>query len=162
MQISTDSRSMSHLTRDSKKQRKLTETSTKESLTPSRCSSDVGKQCVTSLFDMCTDFIADKLFLVENFVDFPDVIGQKIFQSAKSRDMFCSFANSTHRNSMTLFCEAYTKQVLSELNLTGKPWISSNLLSSLIIFNHIVKLDVRGCNLGENDKALAEVSKFTK
>ena len=162
MQVPVDSRSMPQLTCDSKKQRKLKETSTEESLTPSRCSSEVGKQCATSLFDMCIDFIADKLFLVENFVDFPDVIGQKIFQAAKSRDMFYSFANSTHCNSMSLFCEAYAEQVLSELNMAGKPWISSNLLSTLIMFNHIVKLEVCGCSLGENDKALAEVSKFPK
>ena len=111
---------------------------------------------------MCIDFIADKLFLVENFVDFPDVIGHKIFQAAKSRDMFYSFANSTHRNSMSLFCEAYTEQVLSELSLVGKPWISSSLLCTLNMFNHIIKLEVSGCYLGENTNALTEVSKFTK
>ena len=162
MQVSVDSRSILQSTHHSKKQRKLSGTSFKEPLIPSRCSSEVGEQQEINLFNMCIDFIADKLFLVENFVDFPDVIGHKIFQAAKCRDMFYSFANSTHRNSVSLFCEAYMEQVLSELSLAGKPWISSSLLCTLNMFNHIMKLEVSGCYLGENNNALTEVSKFTK
>ena len=121
-----------------------------------------GKCQVSKLFDLCVDFIADKLFLVENFINFPDVIGNRIFRAAQSRDMFYSFANSTHRHSMTLFCDAYAEQVLSELNISGKPWIAPNLLCVLGIFENVVKLDMSGCRIGDKDNAMTNIAKFSK
>lgn len=121
-----------------------------------------GVKHVSPLFDRCVNFIADKLYLVESFVDFPDVVGLKIFQAAKSKDTFYSFANAMHVRSMKLFCDAYETDVLSELNAAGKSCINRNLLSALCIFEHLTKLDLSGCSLGSDDKVVTSISSFTK
>ena len=103
--------------------------------------------------------------MVENLLDFPDQIGKKIFDAAKAKDAFYSFANSTHIHAMQMFCDAYREDVLVSMDLSRKPWIhwvAQDLLPKLTMFKHVVKLDISGCQLGQVDNAMQSLSKFVK
>ena len=161
MQISIDSSDVKRLKQTNTEQCHTRRESDMDEATLCKYSPE-GKCQVSKLFDICVDFIADNLFLVENFINFPDVIGNRIFRAAQSRDMFYNLTNSTHRHSMALFCDAYAEQVLSELNISGKPWITPNLLCVLGIFENVVKLDMSGCRIGDKDNAMTNIAKFSK
>ncbi len=102
----------------------------------------------STLFDICVHYVAENLNNVENFINFPDVVGLKLFQTAASKDMFHTYANSVHRRALKLFCDAYKEQVLSALDASERPWLSADVLEAFCIFSNLTKLNLSGCQLG--------------
>ena len=106
-----------------------------------------------SLFNICLDFVAKNLSMVESLEGFPDIVGEQLFKKVQENDEF----DSCPKN-LRLFCEAYGELVLSKLSLTSEHILANNYLEYLQLFVFLVELDVSHCRLGNTHELLAYIS----
>jgi hypothetical protein len=114
----------------------------------------------SSLFEICTDYVAVNVHLVESFVAFPDDVGKKIFSTCESKKVF-DVLDSRSIGAMTLFAEAYCDTVLSSMNLTGCHRVLGMHLEQFVIFQHLAKVDLTSCKLGDDHDILSYLSALT-
>lgn len=109
------------------------------------------------LFDMCLNFIALHLNLVDSLVGFPSIVGEDLFKECVK----CSKFNSENRN-LSLFADAYPEYLIKSINLSAKPSIFTSLVP-IIEKCFIKQLDISNCNLNmlltENNLNLSEILK---
>lgn len=112
---------------------------------------------VDTLFDTCMDFIVKHINLVDSFVGFPDLIGEKIFRK------FISINSTTAsmRGVLTKFIEAYENLVLERLSLFKSLLILNEYFESIImISSSVTELCLCSCYLGENHDIYRHIADF--
>ncbi|XP_067678606.1 leucine-rich repeat-containing protein 42-like [Haliotis asinina] len=114
---------------------------------------------VTSLMEHCIIFVANNLDFVDSFVGFPDIIGERIFQTALSLDKFSGTISSIEAN-VSPFSAAYGNIVLDSLSLSGEHLVINSYLETISLFTDLSKLDVSCCGLGDDHELLQHLSQL--
>lgn len=116
---------------------------------------DSCRESPCNLYQICKNFIAKNLHLVESLVDFPDVIGNDLFVEALQIQVF-------HKKPkyLNIFCVAYRSLVLKHLALRHSTVMINENLKFLQCFNSLTKLDLGHCRLGDSHEYLQWIGKM--
>ena len=108
-----------------------------------------------SLFQICKNFVAQNLHLLESLHDFPETIGHELFQEALQ-------VNTFHKNSdyLKIFCEAYENLVLKDLCLREATTLINKYMNYFQCFNNLTMLDLSHCRLGNKHEYLTFIGKM--
>lgn len=109
-----------------------------------------------SLFNLCEQLVAENLDLVESFSGFPSLIGEKIFRSAIKCHKFSD--HNYAQLSLKLFTEAFEEEVLRSLNLSKEHVGLNYYIEDILMFKHLVEIDVSCCGLGDDHEILVHIS----
>ena len=119
-------------------------------------STNDGLHTAPSLLKITITFVSDNLHLVESLVGFPELVGELLFEAASSRNKFKEI------KSMNLFSEAYGTCVLSEVRIGSQTFLDK-ILGSFHGLHLLVKLDLSGCQIGDNHEMLKVIGQeFTR
>lgn len=118
---------------------------------------DSCRESPCNLYQICKNFIAKNLHLVESLVDFPDVIGNDLFVEALQIQVF-------HKKPkyLNIFCVAYRSLVLKHLALRHSTVMINENLKFLQCFNSLTKLDLGHCRLGDSHEYLQWIGKMKR
>ena len=114
-------------------------------------------QQLNSLFQICVQFIAKHIHLVDSLVGFPDIVGFKIFQCAKTLKKF-SNASKDSLFALELFCDAYGDSVMSTMSLRSCHLGIADYLDHVCLFSDLSELDIGHCGLGDDHELLQHIS----
>lgn len=103
---------------------------------------------VPKLLNLCIDFVAENVHLLDSLVGFPEIVGKSLFDAV---DQHSKFARLTIENfhSFCVFLQAYGSIVLSAINLENcDMFVTRTLIEYPSLFLTVNKLDLSGCKLG--------------
>ena len=110
-----------------------------------------------SLFLICLDFVAQNIDMVESLEDFPDVVGQQLFNKVHQYRGF-----RENPDVLQLFFKAYGELVLKNLSLSGKHMVANNSVEKLLVFSLLQELDLSHCRLGSDHELLTYVGNMER
>lgn len=115
------------------------------------------QQSPCALFQICKNFVAKNLHLLESLNDFPDSIGHEIFLEALQLKKLDGKSEM-----LKIFCDAYKELVLSELCLKESALLINEYLQHFQCFNSLAKLDLSHCRLGNKHEYLTFIGKMER
>jgi len=123
---------------------------------------DVLNSCgnILSLFDLCLNYVSTNVHNIDSLLGFPDVIAEKIFVTVVNRRVLQTFADEDCASVLQKFDKAYHSSLLEELHIKSLAVLDQHF-ESFCTFQHIIKLDVSGCTLGDNHDYLLHISHLT-
>ncbi|XP_025109435.1 leucine-rich repeat-containing protein 42-like isoform X2 [Pomacea canaliculata] len=116
-----------------------------------------------TLFDICLSYVVTNINIVDSFNNYPEVVGEKIFNEAQAREIFTLRKNPQGSvQALRLFSAAYGATLLSEINIRRAHVMINNYIEHLQLFTCLTKLDVAYCGLGDDHELLAHIAKLDR
>lgn len=115
------------------------------------------------LFQLCLNFIASNLDMVDSFVGLPSLIGEQIFDAAVGNNMFSIDRGDceTLQRRIELFLDAYASEVLVSLSLNEEWKFLACYLDQISIFlPYLTTIQLTRCNIGDHHEILTEIGKL--
>ena len=136
-------------------------TETLSYISPGQTRQDSGLHTAPPLLTLCLDFVGAHVHHVESLVDFPEVVGKALFESAAQKGIFDNTFSQGTLSALQLFSDAYGSLMLQSANLeNAAPHISRMLPLMSSAFYSLTELNLYGCGLGENEDLLQHISRF--
>lgn len=111
-----------------------------------------------SLFNISVNFVVKHINFVDSFVDFPSLIGEKLFKK------FISDSSGTKimfNDTLKKFSDAYGNLLLEHLNLSKNLLVLNEHFESIVSISlYVTHLCVCSCYLGENHEIYSHICDF--
>lgn len=105
------------------------------------------------LFEICLDYVAGKILMVESLEGFPEVVSEQIFEKCLDFGFF-SQNNEASEHAMSLFVSAYGNDFMSSFKCENRRIMSEYGECLAVLCLPVTHLDLRGCFLGNNSDFL--------
>ena len=117
---------------------------------------DDGSVSPLPLYQLCLEFVARNIELVESLKGFPAIVGQQLFEKVHK----CGGFIDSKMHSLRLFFEAYGELVLKNLSLSAKHVLANEKLPDLLPVSCLRDLDLSHCRLGSDHELWSCIAKL--
>ncbi|XP_037779060.1 leucine-rich repeat-containing protein 42-like [Penaeus monodon] len=106
-----------------------------------------------TLFEICLDYVAGKINMVESLEGFPEVVSEQIFDKCLSLGSFSQNDEASER-AITLYVDAYGNDFMSAFKCENPRIMSEYGECLAVLCLSVTHLDLRGCALGNKSDFL--------
>ncbi|XP_027212173.2 leucine-rich repeat-containing protein 42 [Penaeus vannamei] len=106
-----------------------------------------------TLFEICLDYVAGKIIMVESLEGFPEVVSEQIFDKCLDLGSF-SQNDVASEHAIALFVDAYGSDFMNSFKCENRRIMSEYGECLAVLCLSVTHLDLRGCALGNNSDFL--------
>jgi hypothetical protein len=115
-----------------------------------------GAPKISSLRELCFQYVAKNIHNLESLLNFPDIIGEELWEHVQTSPRL-SICSQDAINVVKLFASAYKEAALSVLNVRGRHAGLENCLDSILLMNHLQELNLAECKLGDDHPLVVNI-----